>query len=49
MKKSIYQIIAEYVERNDVGGLAAYFRAYLEDEMMAKTANKLTEDILNKE
>jgi hypothetical protein len=35
-KKSINQIIAEYVERRDVIGLADYFRAYLEDEVMEK-------------
>lgn len=29
-------IIGQYVERNDVKGLAEYFRAYITDEMMDK-------------
>jgi len=31
--KNTKTIIGEYLERNDVNGLAAFFRAYLEDEM----------------
>jgi hypothetical protein len=33
MEKSINKIIGEYVERKDIGGLAEYFRAYIEDEI----------------
>lgn len=32
-KKSIKYIINEYVERNDIKGLAEYFKAYIEDEL----------------
>ncbi len=34
--KTINQIIGEYVEKNDVKGLADYFRAYIADEMLQK-------------
>lgn len=34
--KPLKAVIAEYVERNDVRGLAEFFRAYVEDEMMEK-------------
>jgi hypothetical protein len=36
MKKTITQIISEYVDRNDVKGLAEYFRAYITDELLEK-------------
>ena len=32
------KVISEYVERNDVRGLADYFKAHLVDEIMAKEA-----------
>jgi len=35
-EKSLKFIIAQYVERDDVLGLAEFFRAYIEDEMYEK-------------
>jgi len=32
--KSYNKIISEYVEKNDIKGLAEYFRAYIEDEVL---------------
>lgn len=37
MKKPINAIIAEYVERKDVKGLAEYFNAYIDDEFVIKS------------
>lgn len=34
MNKPTTKIIGEYVERNDINGLAEYFRAYITDEML---------------
>lgn len=39
-KKTTKQIINEYVERNDVIGLADYFKAYLEDEAISEYYDK---------
>lgn len=54
MGKTISKIIGEYVEKNDINGLAEYFMAYVADEMVEEKMDtrekvwKLETEALNK-
>ena len=49
MKKTLNKLIGEYVERNEIGGLAEFFRAYVGDLILEEeiTLKKIKDEWLS--